>query len=231
MNPPGVFICNFEGQDNSGKGTQFCLLLKRLNDLGYPTKGISFPRYDTPSGKMVKDYLNGRYDNAVSFSPYGASILYAWDRFCAKTDIQRWLSDGNYLITDRYALSNEAHQLAKIADPEERKRFRKWLLNMEFHPDFFGIPKPLVNIILRVNPKVTYEGSERRAVSRGEGRDGHEANFDHIRSAADAFYQLALENPQENIVVECMEGDQWLPIEIIREKIWTIVETIIKSRS
>ena len=46
-----------EGTDCSGKGTQTDLLLERFHQENIACRKMSFPRYDTPTGDMVKRYL------------------------------------------------------------------------------------------------------------------------------------------------------------------------------
>ena len=42
-----------EGTDCSGKNTQSILLAKKLNAMGYKAINLSFPMYDTPTGKII----------------------------------------------------------------------------------------------------------------------------------------------------------------------------------
>lgn len=51
-----------EGTDCSGKETQSRKLIEKLNNEGMPTEYFSFPKYDTPSGKIVGlSYLGKTY--------------------------------------------------------------------------------------------------------------------------------------------------------------------------
>ena len=42
-----------EGTDCSGKNTQANLVVKKLIAMGYKAVNLSFPMYDTPTGKIV----------------------------------------------------------------------------------------------------------------------------------------------------------------------------------
>ena len=85
-------------------------------------------------------YLNGDYGGLNEVSPQKASLFYAMDRFEAASEMRAALKDGKLIVCNRYTASNMAYQSAKIADPEERRRFLAWLLEMEF--GILGIPRP-----------------------------------------------------------------------------------------
>ena len=84
----------FEGCDCSGKETQTKLLTSRLNEEGIKTKTISFPVYDSPTGrivgacylgkeKMCKEYLvsgTSFFDDATLVDPLVSMAYYAADR-------------------------------------------------------------------------------------------------------------------------------------------------------
>src|SRR6266567_7862251 len=128
----GKFIV-VDGTDGSGKKTQTALLAKRLKKEGYKVKLIDFPQYESNFfGKMVGRYLSGEFGSAEQVSPYLASILYAADRHETKGKIEKWLKEGNIVISDRYASSNQIHQGGKISDVKKRKEFLEWLEEMEF---------------------------------------------------------------------------------------------------
>ena len=46
-------IIVIEGTDCSGKETQTRLLVEKLQNEGYKVKRISFPMYDSPTGKII----------------------------------------------------------------------------------------------------------------------------------------------------------------------------------
>jgi len=46
-------IITIEGTDGSGKETQSKLLVDKLNSLGFKTEMMSFPRYETPMGRII----------------------------------------------------------------------------------------------------------------------------------------------------------------------------------
>ena len=73
-----------EGVDFSGKETQSKLLVKKLNEMGYNAKMLSYPNYPSPACGAVNMYLNGEFgENANDINPYSASLFFAVDRIAS----------------------------------------------------------------------------------------------------------------------------------------------------
>ena len=53
-------IIVIEGTDCSGKETQTRLLVEKLTNDGLKVKRLSFPMYDTPTGKIIGACLLGK---------------------------------------------------------------------------------------------------------------------------------------------------------------------------
>ena len=87
-----------EGTDGSGKKTQTQLLIKRLNLEGIPAEHMSFPRYGTPSGRIIGQCYLGKnglgegdvawFEEADKLDPLVASLYYAADRRLATPEIE-----------------------------------------------------------------------------------------------------------------------------------------------
>ena len=60
MNKGKIIV--IEGTDCSGKETQTRLLVEKLESIGKKVKRISFPMYDTPTGKIIGACLLGKPD-------------------------------------------------------------------------------------------------------------------------------------------------------------------------
>lgn len=148
----GKFIV-FEGIDGSGKSTQTKFLIKKLKKEGYKVAKIDFPQYGTKSAGLIEEYLNGKYGSSKEVGPWRASIFYACDRYDASFKIRKWLKEGKIVVSDRYIGSNIGHQGAKIKNKKERKKYLKWLFNLEYN--IFGIPKPDISFILKINPELS----------------------------------------------------------------------------
>ena len=141
----GKFIV-FEGIDGSGKATQVKLLKEHLEREGFKVEKIDFPRHGENPAFFVDKYLTGKYGTAEEVGPYRGSIFYALDRYDASFKINDWLKEGKIVLIDRYVASNIGHQGGKITDKEERKKFFRWLYDLEYN--IFKIPRPDFTFIL-----------------------------------------------------------------------------------
>ena len=224
----GLFIM-LEGTDGSGKTTQTELLLQKLQREGHRVEQISFPRYGEPSAAMVESYLNGEFGSAQEVGPYRASIFYAIDRYAASAQIREWLTDGKIVVANRYVASNMGHQGGKIADPYERKKYVDWNYNLEYN--IFQIPKPNVNIILHVTPKISQalvDKKEQRSYLNGKKRDIHEDDLDHLRDAEQAYLEIAKEYP-EFMLIECVKNETMRTVEAIEQDIWSSICALLPT--
>jgi dTMP kinase len=165
------------------------MLSDRLNSEGVPCKIMSFPRYETPTGNIIKRYL-GRdgyaqeFGEATRLDPKVASVFYAQDRLAAKPYIEKIIKSGKNFILDRYVESNMAHQGGKLPD-REREGFFTWLNELEYGT--FQLPKPDMVIFLYMPHKA---GMELKKGRPGEA-DGHESSIDHLRNTEKTYLQLA----------------------------------------
>jgi len=186
-----------EGMDCSGKSTQIDLLIKKFKENGESVVTLDFPNYSTPTGKIVRRYLDGEFGPANDIPAKIASIFFAEDRNASKVFINAELDKGNVTILDRYVESNMGHQGGKIRDPVEREKFFRWLEELEY--DNFSLPKPDAVIFLHMPQAVSKELMKNRKRKSefhpGEdsegGLDGHEGSDEHMKNAEEAYLHLA----------------------------------------
>jgi len=232
---PGKFIV-FEGIDGSGKSTQAKLLVKSLKRKNYKVEFIDFPQHGQKSAGLVDEYLTGKYGKANEVTPYQASIFYACDRFDASFKIKTWLKDGKVVIADRYIGSNIGHQGGKIKDTKERRKYFKWLYNLEYK--IFKIPKPDLNFILKVPPEIAQSLSgkltdkekiaKKKTYLGKKKKDIHEKDLLHLKNTAQAYLDAAKEWPRDFKVINCFKNGKLLSPRIIHQEIWKIVKRILK---
>lgn len=99
-------IIAFEGMDKSGKHTASVQLAEHLISLGYKVVQSEFHRYDTPTGKLIQEYLYGKY----KVSNETIQLIMSAD----KQAQQEWIKDleesgVDFLILDRYYLSQKVY--------------------------------------------------------------------------------------------------------------------------
>ncbi|MDP1619421.1 MAG: thymidylate kinase [Candidatus Moranbacteria bacterium] len=226
----GKFIV-IDGTDGSGKATQTKLLVSKLRKNKFKVKTIDFPRYyDNFFGKFIGECLAGEYGDFLALNPRIASIVYAADRFESSKGIKQWLASGNIVIADRYASSNQIHQGGKIQDEKERKKFQKWLEEMEF--GVFAIPKPDAIIYLDVPVEITQkllageDGSYKKRYLKGR-KDAAENDVAHLQDAKDSAIKMIKKNNNWQKII-CVKNGQLMSIGEIGDAIWNKVEKIVK---
>lgn len=181
-----------EGTDCSGKETQSKLLVKKLNAMGLKAINLSFPMYDTPTGKIVGGPYLGRKENGdswflegpVSVDPKIACLYYAADRKYNYPKIKEYLDTGYYVVLDRYVSSNMAHQGSKIEDPDERFNLFKWIDKLEYW--LLELPKADLTIFLHVPYTLSKELQKNRLFL-----DGHEKSESYLINTEKTYMELA----------------------------------------
>ena len=181
-----------EGTDCSGKETQTSLLVQRLRREGRQIERLSFPDYDTPTGRIVggpylgKEHIGEGYfpEGAANVDPKVAALYYAADRRYNRDKILKLLDDGVDVVLDRYVESNMGHQGGKLFDKEDRLKLYEDLENLEY--GFLELPRPDLTLFLYVPYKKVIELNG----GRREPADQHESNPIHIRNAEKAYLEL-----------------------------------------
>lgn len=176
-----------EGSDASGKKTQSTKLVEYLKSSGRVAERISFPMYDSPTGKLVTKYLNGEFGPPSTIDPKIASTWYALDRYAFQPALDAILKT-NIVVCDRYVESNMGHQGGKIDGPNkeaERAQFFEWLDNLEY--ETLRLKRPDIGFFLHV----PWKTSLRLLEIRGAKKDGHEADENHLRMAEESYLQVA----------------------------------------
>lgn len=212
----GKFIV-IEGTDCSGKETQSKLLVEKLNNMGHKAIRLTFPNYDTPTGKIVGGPYLGKKEicecwfpeGAVNLDPKVASLYYAADRKYNEKDIKKYLEEDYFVICDRYVSSNMAHQGSKIKNDEERFHMYEWIDKLEFW--LLKLPKPDITIFLHMPYEASCELKKNR-----ESLDGNEKNEEHLKNAEKAYVELS-------------ELYNWDRIECVEEKGIKTIEEIHKE--
>jgi len=180
-----------EGLDGSGKSTQLNLLKAFLTAQKIPFKFLHFPRTSTlPFGDLIARFLRGDLGDNQQVDPYLVALLYAEDRNDAKELIKSWISEGYYVVIDRYVHSNIAFQCAKVEPKEEKLKLKEWINSLEY--GHFKLPKPDVSIFLDVPFAFTSKnlqnmrGGEDRDYLKGK-EDIHEKDLSFQEKVRDVY--------------------------------------------
>lgn len=215
-----------EGLDGAGKSTQLNLLKEYLTSKGLEYEYLHFPRTESPVyGDLISRFLRGELGDINQVNPYLVALIYAGDRFDAKTLLNEWHKNNKIILLDRYVYSNIAYQGAKIAYPELREELRKWILDTEF--GYFGLPKPDLNVFL----DVPFSFTEKKLTGVREGddrdylngmRDIHEENLGFQQEVRKVY--LTLEEETNFVRIDCSSGNSEMlkPDEIFSKIIFEI---------
>jgi dTMP kinase len=172
-----------DGTDSSGKNTQARLLLKYLRKKGKKAVLISFPRYGTYFGKLIRKYLAGGFGNPAKLAPEFCALLYAMDRYDEKENIERKLRAGYWVICDRYVQSNMAHQAAKFASRKKQDEFIGWVAMLES-----GMPKAGKVFFIDMPVEISQKLMKSR---KGKTKDAHERNVPYLKRTLEIYKRLA----------------------------------------
>lgn len=185
-------IILIEGTDCSGKKTQSELLIEKLRKDGFKCEYFSFPKYDSPTGRIIggpfqgKEYISEGWfpEGCPNVDPYVSSLYYAADRKYNIRKITEMLDNGINVVVDRYLYSNMAHQGGKLKGAEREKMF---YFIEELELKLLGLPDADVKIFLHM----PYEGVEILRKDREEKPDQIEKDEVYLRNSEDTYKLIA----------------------------------------
>ena len=210
-----------EGLDGGGKTTQLELLKNDYPDFRF----ITFPNYDSPSGQIVSNYLNGAYsEKNPSVSAYTASCFYAVDRYTSfKTDWEKDYRSGKTIVSARYVSSNAIYQMTKLPQ-NEWESYMDWLFDIEYNK--FGIPKPSATIFLDMPPEVSRQLLLKRNNGDANKLDIHESDLQFMSDCRKAALYVAGKENWE--IISCAENGSPRSIEDIHKTLVEKIEGLLK---
>lgn len=133
---------------------------------------LSFPTYDqTPGGRVVEAYLNGRLGDREALSMQDRVNIYAADRKQFKHVIEEYLSYGGIIVCDRYREANLIHQLVGFEGEH-------WERNLEYIKSIDAdLPDADQVFYLHIEPE---EAMRRLA---GKQKDMHELDEEYMKAS------------------------------------------------
>lgn len=214
----GKFIV-LEGGDISGKETQARLCFAAMQRTSRTAK-CAFPMYETPSGREIRRYLNGKFGDPVAENPYISALRYALNRAANCSWLWQSLQDGNVLC-DRYVPSNQAFQMAKFASDDEARRFADWIEELEY--DEVGLPRPHAILYFSVPVEISRQLAKNNSIQQ----DGHERNIAYQMRVREMYELLAKRDPKTWHVINCVPEGTLLPPDVIHAKVMEIVHGVL----
>lgn len=233
MNKGKIIV--IEGTDCSGKETQTKLLVEKLRKENIKVERISFPMYDSPTGKIIGACLLGKKDMCNNllqaehsfFEEGGGNIdslaainLYAADRRYNLPKIQKLIDDGIIVIIDRYVTSNMAHRGGLIKEKEDRLKIYDKIDKLEY--EINELPRP-TKIVLLYLP---YEYACELKKNRDEAPDEAESNANYLKMGERAYLELA--EIYNYDIINCVSNNEIRSIEDINEELYSKIAEVIK---
>ena len=227
-------IIVIEGTDCSGKETQTRLLVEKLESIGKKVKRISFPMYDTPTGKIIGACLLGKPDMCADllktthglFPEGGGNVdslaaidLYAADRRYNLPKIKALLDDGYIVIIDRYVASNMAHRGGLLEKRADRLSIYKKIEMLEY--EINELPRPDKTILLYL----PYEYACILKKNRQEVADETEKNEKYLKMGEKAYLELSALYDYD--VIDCVKDKQIRTIEDINQELFSKIKEIL----
>lgn len=205
-----------DGLDGCGKSTQLDLLKEKITGAHF----ITFPYYNTNSGKIVTDYLNGVFnENNPEISAYSASAMYAVDRYTSyKTHWEELYKSGSPVISARYVTSNAIYQMTKL-DKSEWDKYLDWLYDFEYVK--LGIPKPDKTIFLDMPIEISQKLLSERYDGDENKKDIHEQNVSFLKACRESALYVAKRDCWD--IIPCNNGDNPRTIEEINNDLIKII--------
>ena len=169
-------IIVIEGGDQAGKLTQSTLLEKALKKRKIKTKLFHFPDYDTPIGKEIRKYLDGKR----KFPPQVIHCLLAANRWEKVNEIKSAEEKNSVLIMNRYYHSNLVYGIANGMKT-------KWLESLDD-----GLPKADLVILLDITQKESFSRTPRNKIGgKKMKRDKFEKNQEFSRKISRIYKTIA----------------------------------------
>ena len=215
-------IIVIEGTDCSGKETQTNALMASLKAEGFKVEKMSFPNYDSPSGKIVGGPYLGKSEICEGYFSEGSPnvdakvscLYYAADRRYNLNALLKAKEENDYLILDRYVYSSMAHQGGKIYDEKERKKIFDYISELEFN--LLELPVPDIVILL-------YMPYEYATILKGNrtSLDQNEKDQNHLINAETTYIEIA--DLYKFNKVDCVKDGSIRTIEDISKEVLSIV--------
>lgn len=133
-------IIAIEGLDKSGKATAAAYISEYLKTLNYKVYQSEFHRYDTPTGKLIQEFLTEKNN----YSQPTIELIMAADKQAQQDFFDQLEEEGyDYLVLDRYTTSQIVYSVSLGIDLD----FARYLQFYMRQPDY--------EILLDIPPEVS----------------------------------------------------------------------------
>lgn len=221
------YMIAVEGTDKAGKHTQVMKIIEYLKSKNIPAQTLDFPQYKAFFGRMITDYLNGKFGGTRNLPAEYTMLPYALDRLQHQPLLQSWLDAGNWVVLDRYTYSN-SFSVAKCPESDWNKKIN-FMEDLEFNQ--MGIIRPDYNIYLYVDPKISFNMRNYGLKQYQQGRpDIHESDLKLLTDVSRVYHKIAAANPHNWTVVNEIKPDGTrMSIEEVFAQLRPIMDNLLTS--
>jgi len=225
----GKFLV-IDGLDGSGKKTQLDWLVRYCKKNKIKLATVDFPQYYRSFfGRLVGRYLKGELGNLKQTNPYLAALAYAADRWQAKPEMEKALSQGKLLLANRYSSSSLAFMAAKFKKKKEQERIIHWLEKLEY--EAYGIPREDLLIYLSVPPdvgqKLILNKGNRKYMGNKNCHDIHEENLTYLKRVEEIYLRL-VNRFNYWVKIDCLDKNGKLKT---KEQIHQLIIKLLKEKN
>lgn len=171
----GLLIA-FEGIDGAGKRTLSRYLINLLRSKRLQAKVFDYPDYKSPWGKIIKKFLY----NKIELNSSEQFFTYFTDIYKDQAAIKTLLSEGTFVVVNRYFTSTVAFQCAKGFSYDKA-------LNIL---EATTIIIPDVSFFVKVEPKIAMKRCLRRRIL-----DRHERDY-RLLQEVNSLYEKLIQQGQ-----------------------------------
>jgi len=186
-------IIAIEGIDQSGKRTQTRLLANELKKKGAKVSTISFPIYESPSGRQIQRFLEGKQ----KYPATALHMLYSLNRWENRGHMIKLTQNSDFVIADRYYPSNLAYGVSRGLSLD-------WLQGLDR-----GLPTASLVLVLDVPVHSSFTRKSR-------GRDAHERDKQLLTKVRRTYGALAKKFGWKIV-------DATRSVDEVHEAVWSIV--------
>lgn len=205
-------IIAFEGIDGCGKTLQLEYLYEHLLRKNFRVTVRSYPCYNGFAGREIGRLLR---DGADNLDPKALALWFALDRWMDYQAHESEFRRQDFVLLNRYTLSNVVYQGARVEENADRYALIEWINKLEHQ--IFGLPHPDLYLVFDVPAQLAFENNRRKGVREyTDSLDVYEADASLQEQVRQLYRSFANDKVK---VIRCYDGNAMLSPDAIFEQV------------